>query len=136
MSNTSRAESDSAPVVHQPPALDIDALLWKREPMHARARLERRIVWNLLKHLEAAGWHVSGVWDGEERTTVASPKEAMELVFNLDDSHLYFAKVPYRRGHTVVVILGNGVDCIADMSIGEQDGWTVAIDAFDAEVFA
>lgn len=130
--------SNTQPVVHQPPALDIDAYMAERfgQKNSPRNLLERRVVWNLLKHLEAAGWHVRSVHDGEELTIVSTPKAAMELVFNLDDCRLHFSKVPYRAAHTVVLVLGNGVDCIADMSIGEQDGWTVAIDAFDAEVFA
>lgn len=135
MACQAQVEPGSTPI-HQPPALDIDAILFAREPMPAPCRLERRIVWNLLQHLQAAGWHVRSVHDGDELTIVSSQKEAMELVFNLDECRLHFSKVPYRLAHTVVVILGNGVDCISDMSIGEHDGWTVAIDAFDAEVFA
>lgn len=120
------------------PTLDIDKRLFAGLPqlMPTRCRLERRVVWGLLQHLEARRYHVTAVDDGETRTKVTSAKEAMELVFNLDECRLLFACVPFRRGHTVVVILGNGIDCIADYSICEADGWDAAMAAFNEEEFA
>ena len=78
--------------IEQAPALEIDKLLYKDKGgrPHARGVLERRIIWNLFRHLEAAGYKVASVYDGEEDTETADARAAMELIFNLDDAWVYF----------------------------------------------
>lgn len=116
------------------PALGIDKLLFASRTMEPRHKLERRIVWNLCKHMQANGWTPARVFDGEEHTTVCSAKAAMELIFNLDDARLTFCDGKGHR-HAVVLVLGNGIDIVSDWgySTGDPDGFDAAMDAFDAE---
>lgn len=127
----------AAPVEFQrieAPALDIDALLYKDRPMHANAKLERRIVANLLAWMEFKGWNVVEVFDGEEETKVTDAKAAMELIFNLDDVRVYLSN---GKGalHSILLILGNGVDVISDWNFtaDDPDGFNAAMSGFNAE---
>jgi hypothetical protein len=95
-----------------------------------RGRVERAVVYALGKHLEAAGFLPVAVDDGETRTKVDSIKAAMELVFNLDEAHVFFRK-PHGRRHWVYLVLGNGEDVVSDYGLSESDGWSAAMDAFD-----
>lgn len=63
----------------QPPTLKLDATLYKDLPPMPRVKIERRIVWNLLHYLEAAGFHVEAV-GGDVSTSVVTPMDAMELL--------------------------------------------------------
>jgi hypothetical protein len=117
-----------------PPRLNIDNLLYGDQPVPARNALERKVVWNLLTYLQTAGFHVQAVNDGENIDKVATPQEAMELVFNLDDCVVYMHKPGY-GSHGVQIVLGNGVDVISDHSYFEddRDGFRQVMDDFDAE---
>lgn len=126
--------------VHQPPELEHDAMMLRRfkTKLGPRQRLERRIVWNLALHLQAAGFKIVALNDGEEVVTLADDAKAlMELVFNLDDSWPIFKKPGFSR-KWVAIVLGNGIDCICDNSYqeGDADGFAAAMDAFDVEEFA
>lgn len=116
------------------PALDIDALIYKDRPMHAEAKLERRIVANLFAWLAFKGWNVVEVYDGGEDTKVSDAKAAMELVFNLDECRVY-ANNAEGKQHSILLILGNGVDVIADWGFtdGDPDGFRAVMDGFNAE---
>jgi hypothetical protein len=122
----------------QVPELDHDKLMEKRygSKVDARGKLERRIVANMIGHLERAGWAVSSVFDGDEDTDAQDMKAAMELVFNLDDAWVYFKKGSLI--HPVRLILGNGVDVITDWRYApdDVDGFNGAMEAFDAEQYA
>lgn len=117
----------------QVPELDHDRMMKERfgHEVGARGRLERRIVAGLCAHLEAAGFAPHSVYDGEEETRVSNAKEAMELVFNLDEASLRFAK-PGHREHGVLLVLGNGEDLVSDWnySKGDCDGFDAAMEAF------
>lgn len=129
--------------VLQPPELDIDKLMADRygHEISADGRLERRIAWNLLKHLESHGWKAGALDDGDGMQRIDEndnpAKAAMELLFNLDGAiiSLYQSRNVY---HNVQIVLGNGVDIIADYSFaeGDADGFREVMDAFDAEQFA
>ncbi len=116
------------------PVLDHDALMLefghKVSPM---GRLERRIVFAQLSDVEAAGFKVESVFDGEEHTKVQSAKEAMELIFNLDDSFVFVS-----GGHWIRFVLGNGIDCVCDYSysVGDTDGFNTLMETFAAEEYA
>lgn len=85
----------------EPPPLDIDAILHKERPMLPRARLERRIVWNLINHVIGNGkFDLYYIYDGEQMTRVKTPKEAMELLFNLDEASLHFVATEYQQALT------------------------------------
>lgn len=132
------------------PDLDHDAQMLSRFGcgVSPNGRLERRIVANLIAHIERAGFKVHSVNDGDELAPVSTAKEAMERVFAVDEASLRF----YRGGrkgrgfdglsnddwHGVLLVLGNGIDVISDWnySEGDADGFDAAMNAFDAEVFA
>lgn len=128
----------------QPPALDHDAMMLERfgheVPVHGK--LERRIVFNLLTHLEAHGFYVRATWDGESREKVSTPKEAMEFIFNLDEVSVRVAKgkdrVKGENWHGILLIMGNGIDIVSDWNYtdGDPDGFNAVMEGFDAEDFA
>lgn len=118
------------------PALDHDAMM-KAEfgtVVSASGKLERRIVFNLIEHCVAAGFTKLAVYDGEEMTAVADAKAAMELIFNLDEASMRFRK-PGCSEHGVLLVLGEGADCIADWNYteGDPDGFDAMMNAFDTD---
>lgn len=122
--------------VIQAPQLAGDAHFGGRLPPHCR--LERRIVANLIAHLAAAGFVPVEVDDGgDDNVACNDVKSAMEAIFSVDESVLFMAK-PAGLEHGIVLIAGNGVDIVSDWnySVGDPDGFNVAMDAFDAEAFA
>lgn len=132
--------NSSALVVVPPvvvPALDHDAMMLARfgHTVNANGRLERRIVAALCAHMGAAGWTPCGVYDGDDRTAVTDTRSAMELLFNLDDAHLFFRKGG--NEHWVRLVFGNGTDLVSDWSYskGDRDGFNASIDSFDSEVY-
>ncbi len=132
------------PPVVQAPVLDHDAMMLKRfnSVVNGRGRRERRIVANLCEHVLANGFRHYIVYDGEEEVEVSTTKEAMELIFNLDEVSLRFvakdSENPEDDWHGVLLILGNDMDIIADWnySKGDADGFNATMDAFDVERFA
>jgi len=128
------------PVLYTYPALAHDAMMAKTygQKLNARMRVERQVVWDLIQHLANAGFVPVLVDDGDERTKVTGAKPAMELLFNLDEATLRFAKTsePGRAKECVYFVFGNdGWDCAADMSCGRPD-WDKAIESFDFEHYA
>lgn len=84
-------------MVLEPPALDIDLRIARIRggadatvKLPLDARLERRAVWAIIKHLEAQGWTPERELTEDEPTPDA--KAVMELVFNLDESRVRFTK--------------------------------------------
>jgi hypothetical protein len=123
--------------IENAPDLELDKLLYSDHPMLAHVRRERRIVWNLFKHLEADGWNVVRVYEGEEDPTVTDAKSAMEVIFNYDDVVVSFSKV-VGTTHGVKLVLGNDLDIISDWyyKAGDEDGFNALMEKFDAEAFA
>lgn len=118
------------------PALDIDAEMATKygRTLGPRQRLERRIVAALGAYLGAAGFVPALVDYGDDRVETPTIKDAMELIFNLDDAWLYF-KEPSGRLHGVYLVLGNsGDDVISDYTcgVGELD-FQRRMDAFTGE---
>lgn len=123
--------------ITNPPELDHDALMLSRYQTKVTplGRVERRVLWNLFQHMAASGWVVTIVDDGEDITDVISSKQAMELVFDLDDAHLAFGNGD-NRSHVVWVVLGNsGWDMISDWNYShdDADGFNAAMTSYDAE---
>lgn len=120
------------------PALDHDAMMKKKYGVEVspNGRRERRIVANLIAHMEREGWKVQGVHDGDGFDKATDMKSAMELIFNLDDAGLYFEKGDAE--HRVLLILGNDMDIVSDWnySEGDADGFNAAMEKFDAEQYA
>ena len=124
--------------IENAPALELDKILYATRPMLPRTRRERRIVWNLMRHLAEQGWAVVKVHDGEEYVKTPDPKSALEVIFNLDDCWVGFTKESKGRTHYVRLILGNDVDVISDWTYrgGDRDGFDSVMEKFDAEVYA
>lgn len=123
------------------PDLDHDAMMLNRfgSAVSAEGRLERRIVANLIAHLEAKGFEVFGTWDGEQEERATNAKEAMEFIFNLDEVSLRIGlKGSGEDQHGILLILGNGIDIVSDWNYyaDDRDGFNAAMDEFDAEEFA
>lgn len=127
------------------PALDHDAamLLNFGTKVSVSGKLERRIVANLVAHLARRGFLPHSVHDGELTTRVYSAKEAMELIFDLDQVSLRFQRGTDRHRssgkiHGVLLVVGNGVDILSDWNYteGDADGFDAAMNAFDAEDYA
>jgi hypothetical protein len=123
--------------IENAPALELDKVLYKDRPMPVHVRRERRIVWNLFKHLEANGWNVVRVFEGDEDPMVTDAKSAIEVIFNYDDVVVSFSKV-HGTTHGVKLVLGNDLDIISDWyySSGDEDGFNALMEKFDAEAFA
>lgn len=126
------------------PVLDGEA--GKYLPAHCY--VERRIVANLIAHMQRAGFSVRNVYDGEDVHQIRNGhapeaiKKAMEHIFAVDESSLRFRKIEADHAkqwpaHGVLLIGGNGVDIISDWNYtdGDPDGFSTAMDAFDAEQF-
>lgn len=125
----------------EPPALDIDSKLYPNGKVHARGRLERRVVWNLIHHIEQAGFRIFEINDGEELTHPGDAVAAMETLFNVDEASLRFLHKDEKdtdNWYGVMLVFGNGVDCISDWNYDDADaaGFNAAMEAFDPESFA
>lgn len=99
------------------PALEIDKILYTREPIPVHVVRERRIVWNLLKHLEDNGITPTCVYDGEEIIPARSKKAVMEILFNRDEACVYFTQNSASNAW-VFFVLGNDIDVVSDYTIG------------------
>lgn len=85
-----------------------------------RQSIERKVVRHLFKTMKQHGWYVCNVWDGETLTHVTGCKEAMALIFNLDECQVRFEKAG--RRHSVYLVLGNdGYDVVADYGYSQDD---------------
>lgn len=117
------------------PRLKIDDILYGvdgRPP--PRGVLERRVVWNLLGHLEEWGFKATHVYDGETgrdgQVKVKSKIEAMEIIFNLDET-----TVTFNGRHWIKIVLGNdGWDAVSDYGC-DRGPFEAAMEAFDAEEY-
>lgn len=119
------------------PLLDIDKVLWKDEPMHIRAKNERKVIYAMLNELEGKGFKLVSVYDGENDEPATTVKEVMELIFNLDECRVYLKKEGY-KAHNIYYVLGNaddGSEVAADWNYteGDPDGFNEAMDAFKPE---
>ena len=121
------------------PSLEIDARIaeLRGQPLRLSPRetLERRIVFALCAYLQHEGFELIAVCDGEGREPATTPKDAMELVFALDEASLRVRKSSANE-HGVYLIPGNGEDIVSDWSYadGDLDGFNAAMDAFDARI--
>jgi hypothetical protein len=133
------------------PALDIDRVLFAGRKMPAHCKVERRAVAALCSRLAAGGFEVVGVWDGELFTRTPDARAVMEIVFNLDEASVRVCKAGATHGdipeecnywggddadapdvHGIYLVLGNGVDLIADWnySADDADGFNALMDSF------
>jgi hypothetical protein len=120
----------------------------------ARIERERRIVQGLIRHMKDRGWLVFRTYDGEAFEYPKNEAEALGTAFAVAEISLRF--IPARLGegpqsdqgarrrwvlegkkaeHGVLLVMGNDQDIISDWnySRGDPDGFSAAMDAFDAE---
>lgn len=119
------------------PALEIDKVLYKGQDMHLRAKNERKVVFALLTHLLGKGFRLVSVYDGDDQQAVSTVQAAMELIFNLDESHVWFQKEGFNK-HYVFFVMGNAEDAsevISDWNytVADPDGFDAAMNAFEPE---
>ena len=114
------------------PTLDNDT------DLNDRMRIERKLIAHLIAHLVTAGFELSHAHDGEESIVVTDTKSAMEVIFSVDESHLFVRHPEHRITQSIFIVLGNdGWDCVNDHSYEEndRDGFRAAMDSFDVEQF-
>lgn len=115
------------------PALEINRVLKLDSAapnLRARIRREQRITAGLIAWLGTQGWTVESIGGGDDGDDkVSTPKEAMELAFNLDEVSLRFQKGA--SNHTVLLVFGNDLDLISDWSYSKDD-----VDGFNAAMEA
>lgn len=123
-------------LVLQAPALDCDG--GTRGDLHVNGKIERRIVWNLINALAAAGFNVWAVDDGDgvNKSVRLDARAAMEAIFAVDDAWLFVKK--RGRGnseHGIKLVGGNGEEIISDWgySTGDADGFNAFMEGFKAE---
>lgn len=93
-----------------------------------RQQIERQVVRNLIRTAKKAGYSVVKVWDGAEMVKTPTERSAMEAVFAVDESRIYFKHPQEAKAHCACIVLGNsGWDTIADASMGER--WNPVIEA-------
>lgn len=140
MSTTQQESNPGKPMFVAVPALDHDAMMASRfgTQVSVRGRMERRIVANLIAHLERAGFAPLAVYDGEDYTKVADAKAAMELIFDLDEASLRITRPGTEIEHGILLVLGEGEDIICDWNYteGDPDGFNAAVEAFDVAAYA
>ncbi len=123
----------------QPPELEHDKMMAAQFGTELRAndRRERRIVWNLLHALKAAGFTPYSIDDTEEDTRLDEAqdplKQTMELLFNLDIAQVTFTngiRLPW-----VQFVMGNDIDIISDYSYSSRapGEFERVMESFDAE---
>jgi len=111
------------------PKLKIDAGRELREVN----KIDRRVVYSLLKTLEAAGHKLVKV-DREDWLVTSDIKEAMERIHDLDDAVIVVTAGPGFEGeHAIWAVNGeDGWDVIADWNFfsDDRDGFSALMDGF------
>ena len=119
------------------PELQIDKIIHPNG-VPARLKVERRIVFALIEHLQNAGFEIDSIDDTDDETFVHnSAGDAMELIFDLDYALLYF-KNKAGEFHWVSLNMGEGTYMISDWSYArdDADGFGAAMDKFNTEDYA
>jgi len=90
--------------------------------LNKRMALEREVVAKLIEVARKHGYEIKKVDDGEDAVKCSSDAEALDTVFSVDESLMFFKHPDQPKPHCAFIVLGNsGHDAIADHSLGE--GW-------------
>jgi hypothetical protein len=130
-------------MIENAPSLRLDTALYPDGKVPPHEVRERRVVWNLMKHLLFNGhFTVDKVSYCQENVKVSSPKEAMELIFNLEEAYVYFSNTLSNESHWVRLNIGNDLEIVTDWrarwsrETSNADGFNAAMKKFDAEAYA
>lgn len=90
-----------------------------------RIALERAIVTALITAVTDAGFKLTHVYDGGENVKCSTVAQALDAVFSVDESRVFF-RGPDGSRQWVFLVGGNGEDIISDYTCGDA--------AFDSAV--
>ena len=96
--------------------------------------LERRIVENLIRHLNKNGYTVNSVFDGEEFTSATTAKDVLENLYRAGEISVRVSPIdPTILGdeHGITLVAGNGEEIIVGWAYTNQ-GRTVFGDVIKA----
>lgn len=101
--------------------------------------IERIIISHFLTAARAAGFIPHNVDDGgDERVPCTTDEQVLAAIDSVDDCRVYFGRANAdaiaqhgSRRECLVIVLGNGEDCISDMSLGRPD-WDALVNAESA----
>lgn len=94
--------------------------------LETRQKIEHDVVQYLIREAASAGFVLEAAYDGGETFKKPTEQQAMDAVFSVDESKLYFRKEGFEKKQWAQIVLGNdGWDCIADSSYtdGDPDGF-------------
>jgi hypothetical protein len=92
-----------------------------------RQAIERKVIRHLIRTAKAHGYALTKVFDGEESVKCQTETDAMDTVFSVDESTIYFKHPDELNVKCAVIVLGNdGWDAISDCSVGER--WNKVMD--------
>lgn len=99
-----------------------------------RIEVEKKVVRHLIREMKKAGWSIAKINDGgdfDEDILHPNETEAMDTVFSVDESTIFFSKGELIR-HAYIVLGNDGYDCIADHSCSnpklEEDDFEKVMD--------
>lgn len=122
-------------IVRMPPALNVDTA--DGRPLTLNGKIERRIIWNLIRGLWDAGFKIVSVDDREEKVRCDKAEDpavaAMEVVFSVDEAYLIVhSKKRGGKEHWIKLVGGNGEDIISDWGFtsGDPDGFHAFMEDF------
>lgn len=100
-------------------------------PTQKRIETERKVIMTLIRVAKWRGYKLTRIWDGEENQYPRCEKDALDVVFSVDQCTMRFKRDDQSKSHCAVIVLGNsGWDCIADCSEGE--GWDAVMEEVTA----
>ena len=103
---------------------------------HERLTTEAAMIRGLIRGLGKVGYKPVCVFDGEEYVNGTTETATMDTVFSVDESTITF-KGRDGEVYGVLIVLGNGVDCIPDWNVSRDDtnGWNAAIERVTDELY-
>ena len=81
--------------------------------------VERKLIINVVRECAKRGWKPIAVFDGGQQVPAKTEAKVLEVCGSVDDSTISFTNG--KRNMGVLVILGNGIDCISDHNTGDAD---------------
>lgn len=84
--------------------------------------IERIIITHFLESARKAGFIPDHVDDGGEVHGCKTDAEVLEVVDSVDECQIFFKRAEGTgKRETLCIVLGNGEDCLSDMSAGRDD---------------